>query len=1160
MPHPKQKTKVQNVTVKLDFDYIREKLLQYAELPIDSRPPRKSSRKTKPKPKLSQYQYQELKTTKNVRRPLRPIQRFTCKTPSTEEEPVDDCYDKIHFPKVIPSVLGRIIEKNYDDYDSFDEKPMPAQGFPVVSKRSVIEKGDNKEQLVNTESFDQFDSIPFSELSEEQILKEQQKLITKPEEQEFAMADPKAATDEAAPTTADTTKSNEKNSDTTPKIDSDESFWDNDIFTNIDINNWMHLDTLEKDKLEWMKNIEEHKTVNPDEPYEARFDFKGYLLPYKIDYTEETRTLYHHGEESHRPGYSLSELFVLTQSVIPQQKAMALNTIAGILEYYSVGTYKNILELPLSQIFFHLRFAIDDNKPMVLEPGLRALRNLLCNKVDEASLDVLLGTIDGVVQPYLGFKRPPGITEIELRDSEKKEFYIAEIDIYTALMKSDILERFYYILETVRPSSNCVQYCLQILTRLVRENLNVIDKITESEDLMHTIVKNFMPASSIKSTFKPQNIYGKPFLPALKFIRVLAIQSKEINELLVDKYEITKPLAEYISSNVSDNYGMRLQIESYSIYTNLIHLNVGIESLTALAPVLIGSFHKHVKRTNVLVNSSVLLATHAGCVIQVVNKLVNCNTTNFNKFKHQVVPMVKEGIKKWIAQLLHSNTYTAGMLRPICSALYLCKSIMLSMKAPVKFLSVPLKELSSSKIYKEIASKLVPCSNLLSGIESQSFHRAKNLKTLSTTVIDSPDKVLPVLRKDSPYTLFAAIFNVLCLLEDTDLVSEIVDKMVPYFRLLYTTKEPSLCDNWMTRLEVGFLFNYVITAFFKETKINPDWTFTISHKLGHILGKDQWIKLDFLLNSVIFSKKFLSPENVFNFMSLTGVGNPSKITTYIADTKSRYKDSYNLNIKFPKAKCLLWEQSILPKDWLYLPLSVLYEMKHNVNWRVDKGDTIEDAKIPSIVECSLRWILFIEKCYPELVHDTDVTDRFLRVMSIYLLGKPIFSNTVIKDLLKKYITAMFKKTNDFNFDKKFMGAYNFEDYYREVLKQFQSVGTEDSTFIACVIVPIAQKHNVKWRQMLWSEFSSCLNAIKCPSELLHYDDDDYMFPLETDETLLKLYTQAITSFSLKSTTLTYTIAHHHIKSSLKNITGTASTSTESENVKTETESTDASEK
>lgn len=75
---------------------------------------------------------------------------------------------------------------------------------------------------------------------------------------------------------------------------------------------WIHFDSIETSKLAWMKDIEVPK--NEGDRYEARFDFDGWLMPYAApEIDEKTRTLYHHGEESGRPGYTLQELFQLAR-------------------------------------------------------------------------------------------------------------------------------------------------------------------------------------------------------------------------------------------------------------------------------------------------------------------------------------------------------------------------------------------------------------------------------------------------------------------------------------------------------------------------------------------------------------------------------------------------------------------------------------------------------------------------------------------------------------------------------------------------------------------------------------------------------------------------------------------------------------------------------
>lgn len=121
--------------------------------------------------------------------------------------------------------------------------------------------------------------------------------------------------------------------------------------------------------------------------------FKGVLLPFKPKEDDTTATsteLYLHGDDSHRPGYTLQELFRLARSTVVQQRISALRSIGGILSIYNQGYYDGIFELPISKVFFLLRYAFDDNTPSMLEESAKALSALFYNETDEVSLFLFL--------------------------------------------------------------------------------------------------------------------------------------------------------------------------------------------------------------------------------------------------------------------------------------------------------------------------------------------------------------------------------------------------------------------------------------------------------------------------------------------------------------------------------------------------------------------------------------------------------------------------------------------------------------------------------------------------------------------------------------------------------------------------------------------------
>lgn len=73
-----------------------------------------------------------------------------------------------------------------------------------------------------------------------------------------------------------------------------------------------------------------------------------------------------------------------------QQRISAIGSVAGILNIYSQGFYDTVLELPISKIFFLLRYAFDDNIPAILEITSKALATLFYCESDEVKFNYSL--------------------------------------------------------------------------------------------------------------------------------------------------------------------------------------------------------------------------------------------------------------------------------------------------------------------------------------------------------------------------------------------------------------------------------------------------------------------------------------------------------------------------------------------------------------------------------------------------------------------------------------------------------------------------------------------------------------------------------------------------------------------------------------------------
>ncbi|XP_061599739.1 RNA polymerase II-associated protein 1 [Cololabis saira] len=330
--------------------------------------------------------------------------------------------------------------------------------------------------------------------------------------------------------------------------------------------NWVHMNKLEPDKLEWMRNLPAPRKKGTKKAMEARFDFAGTLIPP----TEDLPThlgLHHHGEEPERAGYSLQELFLLSRSQIIQQRTLALSTLANILSKARSGEYALILKgsvmstLLDAGLLFLLRFALDDGVEGVMSAAVHALKELLVCAQDEECLDQTFSWFLGLASfPLLpsaqeeedeedeGLEESMKETARE-KEEKKSDYDVATQDVVKGLLKIKLLPRLRYVLEVVRPSPRVVHDILQILTRIARHSLSSATEVMNCPRLMETVMAEFLPASWTNSSSpKPQSVYGLPLAGAMKLLRVLATSGRHICARLLNSLGVRERLSCLLSA------------------------------------------------------------------------------------------------------------------------------------------------------------------------------------------------------------------------------------------------------------------------------------------------------------------------------------------------------------------------------------------------------------------------------------------------------------------------------------------------------------------------------------------------------------------------------------------------------------------------------------
>lgn len=342
---------------------------------------------------------------------------------------------------------------------------------------------------------------------------------------------------------------------------------------------WINFDVVEKDKLNWMRDIP--MTIpkpDPNQPYEARFDWKGVLLPFSESPEEnkDNRELYLHGDEPSRPGYTLQELFRLARSNVIQQRVSAFAAVGGILNIYNQGFYDNVLELPIAKIFFLLRFGFDENAPVILEVVSKALALMFYNETDETLLDFTYEntgcywqptfnvnavdesddptSVESLQKQMKNLKMSSSIkASVEETEEESKasmtDFQLAETDLVECLLRSNIIQRIFFILNNVKPNNSTVISCLKLLIRIARTNKDSAIHIFNSEDLLNCLFSNFLPGlQSVDTSLKTPPFYNYPQYFVLKLCRILISQSLSFALKLLSM-NITDRIQNYLFNN-----------------------------------------------------------------------------------------------------------------------------------------------------------------------------------------------------------------------------------------------------------------------------------------------------------------------------------------------------------------------------------------------------------------------------------------------------------------------------------------------------------------------------------------------------------------------------------------------------------------------------------
>uniref|UniRef100_A0A8C2TR58 RNA polymerase II associated protein 1 n=1 Tax=Coturnix japonica TaxID=93934 RepID=A0A8C2TR58_COTJA len=429
---------------------------------------------------------------------------------------------------------------------------------------------------------------------------------------------------------------------------------------------WIHMDNVEFEKLEWMKDLPSPRQKKTKKGMQARFSLKGDLIPADADLPTHLG-LHHHGEEAERAGYSLQELFHLSRSQLIQQRTLALQVLGRIVQKARAGEFASslkgsVLRLLLDAGFlFLLRFSLDDTVDNVMAASVGALRALLVSSDDEKYLDWTFSWYQGMAAfPFVPNneeeeeeEEEEELTEAEKsqnkkqKDENKPDADVARYDVVKGLLKTRIHHRLRYILEVVRPVPTVVLDILHILTHIARHSSEACLQLLDCPRLIDTIVREFLPTRWDPHVAEPgcllTSLHGVACSAAMKFIRVLASGGRNATARLLNKFEMKSRLIRFTAEDPQDlllprEEAIRLSTEAFRLWAVAAGYGQACDLYRDLYPVLVRilqslpellsasheknpMFELSVQRAAAVVTLLVHVTQTAGCTVELQAKL-----------------------------------------------------------------------------------------------------------------------------------------------------------------------------------------------------------------------------------------------------------------------------------------------------------------------------------------------------------------------------------------------------------------------------------------------------------------------------------------------------------------------------------------------------------
>uniref|UniRef100_A0A4W4GEA8 RNA polymerase II associated protein 1 n=1 Tax=Electrophorus electricus TaxID=8005 RepID=A0A4W4GEA8_ELEEL len=948
---------------------------------------------------------------------------------------------------------------------------------------------------------------------------------------------------------------------------------------------WLHMDKLEPEKLEWMKDLPAPRRQGTKKAMQARFDFSGTLIPPAEDLPVHLG-LHHHGDEPELAGYSLQEIFLLSRSKLTQQRSLALNTLAHILSKAHAGEYSTCLSgsvlasLLDAGLLFLLRFSLDDSVESVMSAAVRALRALLVSHEDEECLDAtfhwLLGT---AVFPLI----PPVHEEEDEEDEEglaksKKEMTkereerkldhdVARQDIVKALLKMQLLQRLRYILEVVRPVPRTVLDVLEILIRIARHSTFAATQILDCPRLMETVIYEFLPCTwTPTSSPYPPSLYGLPVSTVMKLLRVLSSTGRHVCARILNSLGGRRCLSRFLAMEPSvlllePGEAICCSTEALRLWAVSASYGQASKLYIDLYPVLVKTLQAAQKPCGPSEPLQLLELQRITALLSLLTQVTHTagslrkEQRNSDYFLDLTWGHVT-GLQPTVTGLLKGCMRALDDPGQRSSALTLLPCYLVCMGAYYSQLSVQVS-LDERVCSYYCRSSSIICQPVL---RAPSPVAVPSLPSLGCCRAQSARGLVA---SESPLPLFTALFYLLDNLTSIHrgLFSPLLlaKPMLAYLRCCVGVM-PSVSHTsaWLLRHEHHMLYLLLRLAHRLVAKHAPLFHQVALALLSWLLPGSEYLvhKLLRALPSVFLREGATGgPEAATlaelqlqeKFTPLTGLGAllrdalshlPSIrgcYLTHLAHMEQAVLSSADRHLgRNPWLTSQLLPELTgpsMPSDWPFLPLVSLYEQAG-----VRQGGGLQVVALPagalqSVVYC-LQWLLLLESWREQALKTVPAGAKLARLACIFLCSSDLFLEQPVQELTWALLRGLTQsgRLEAIDLGTPPPGLASFHDLYVALLAQYEAVSFGDALFGCFLLLPLQRCFSATMRLALFGEHVGILRSLCVSLEQLPVPLESFTNPPEDSLPLLGLYFRSLVTGALRSDRcpVLYSVAIAHL--------------------------------